>query len=499
MEFKRILPYYTKGRKMEKYRAIILNGSPKGPKSVSLQYAKYILQAQPTTIDYSVVHIAQLVQLYEKNAQKWAALMAQIKKADVIIWAFPLYYMLVHSNYKRFIELIFERKSLPNFEGKFTTTISTSIHFYDHTAHNYMQAICDDLQMKFIGSGSFHMGALRSKRRKPRVDTFADYFFNSLRSKREFPPRYYPIQYNIPVIDSLTRPNEDIRKIDTKNTKITIISDSTETDTNLSTMVNFLSQSLVIPPKIVNLWDNDISGPCLGCLQCGYDFTCRYQAKDGYFSMVENEIKLADILIFAGTMKDRYLSSRWKLFFDRFFYNGHTPQFLGKYLGYCISGPLDRNENLQEMLLSFAYQHGATPLGFVSDQVLNYGKSSEDLGHLLFDFLANLFDVFELGLEGTSFRKLGGKLLFRDANFADMSMVFQGDYRAYRKLGIFKTFPQRKRMMRMISAIMRFLRRISSKFRKGMDSQMTDYVVRPYRKLVEERKNSIRSEGKELS
>ena len=475
---------------MEEYRAIILNGSPKGPKSISLQYAMYILQAQPTMIDYSVVHIAQLVQFYEKNSQKWDELMAQIKDVDVIIWAFPLYVMLVHSNYKRFIELLFERDSLSNFEGKFTTTISTSIHFYDHTAHNYMQAICDDLRMNYIGSGSFHMGALRSKRRKPRVDAFADYFFNGLRHKRVFPTRYLPIQSEIPLIDSLINPTEDIRKIDTKNAKITIISDCTENDSNLRKMVNFLGQSLFVPPKIVNLWDIDISGPCLGCLQCGYDFTCRYQEKDGYYAMVENEIKTADILIFAGTIKDRYLSARWKLFWDRFFYNGHTPQFIGKYIGYCISGPLDRNENLQEMLLSIAWGHGATPLGLVSDHVLNHGKTSEDLGHLLSDFLANLFDAFELGLEGTSFRKLGGKLLFRDAIFADLSMTFQGDYRAYRKMGIFKTFPHRKIMLRMISAIMRFLR-LNKKFRKGMDSQMIEFMVRPYQKMVEERKNSI--------
>ena len=142
------------------------------------------------------------------------------------------------------------------------------------------------------------------------------------------------------------------------------------------------------------------------------------------------------------------------------------------------------------MLLSIAWGHGATPLGLVSDHVLNHGKTSEDLGHLLSDFLANLFDAFELGLEGTSFRKLGGKLLFRDAIFADLSMTFQGDYRAYRKMGIFKTFPHRKIMLRMISAIMRFLR-LNKKFRKGMDSQMIEFMVRPYQKMVEERKNSI--------
>ena len=42
-----------------------------------------------------------------------------------------------HSNYKRFIELIFERHQEQVFAGKYTASLSTSIHFYDHTTHNY--------------------------------------------------------------------------------------------------------------------------------------------------------------------------------------------------------------------------------------------------------------------------------------------------------------------------------------------------------------------------
>jgi hypothetical protein len=55
----------------------------------------------------------------------------------------------VHGNYKRFIELITERGVQDAFAGKYTATLSTSIHFYDHTAHNYMHAVCDDLNMKY--------------------------------------------------------------------------------------------------------------------------------------------------------------------------------------------------------------------------------------------------------------------------------------------------------------------------------------------------------------
>jgi multimeric flavodoxin WrbA len=53
-----------------------------------------------------------------------------------VLWAFPLYYLLVASQYKRFIELIFENNSTAAFKGKYAAVLTTSINFYDHTAHN---------------------------------------------------------------------------------------------------------------------------------------------------------------------------------------------------------------------------------------------------------------------------------------------------------------------------------------------------------------------------
>jgi hypothetical protein len=68
--------------------------------------------------------------------------------------AFPLYFLLVPSNYKRFIELIWERGAEAAFKGKYAASLSTSIHFYDHIVHNYINAISEDLDMKFAGGGS---------------------------------------------------------------------------------------------------------------------------------------------------------------------------------------------------------------------------------------------------------------------------------------------------------------------------------------------------------
>ena len=77
--------------------------------------------------------------------------------SDAVVWMFPVYYLLVPSQYKRFIELIWERGAQEAFRGKFAAVVTTSIHFYDHTARDYMHAICDDLEMSFAGAFTAEM------------------------------------------------------------------------------------------------------------------------------------------------------------------------------------------------------------------------------------------------------------------------------------------------------------------------------------------------------
>ena len=115
-------------------KIIVLNGSPKGKASVAIQYVNYIQD-----------------------------ILEEIRSADGVLWAYPLYVFLVASQYKRFIELIFERKAGQVFKDKYSALLSTSINFFDHTARNYMNGICDDLGMKFVDSFSANMMDLLKK------------------------------------------------------------------------------------------------------------------------------------------------------------------------------------------------------------------------------------------------------------------------------------------------------------------------------------------------
>ena len=105
-----------------------------------------------------------------------------------------------------------------------------------------------------------------------------------------------------------------------------------------------------------------------GNIKYGYDNQCVYEGKDDYIDFYNSKVKTADILVWAGAIKDRYLSARWKTFFDRSFFNGHAPSLIGKQIGFIISGPLGQIPNLRQALEAYVEIQHANPVGFVTDE-----------------------------------------------------------------------------------------------------------------------------------
>ena len=91
-------------------KIVVLNGSPKGNMSVTLQYVLFIRKKFPQH-ELKIFNIAQEIRKIEGEEKAFQEIIEAVKSADGVLWAFPLYFLLVHSNYKRFIELISERKA----------------------------------------------------------------------------------------------------------------------------------------------------------------------------------------------------------------------------------------------------------------------------------------------------------------------------------------------------------------------------------------------------
>ena len=160
-------------------KIIVLNGSPKGLTSATMQYVLFLQKKLPQH-EFTIVNVCQDIEKLENDEEAFREVIKSVAESDGVLWAFPVYIMLVHGQYKRFIELVFAKGAGSAFEGKHAAVLSTSIHFFDHTAHEYLNGICDDLGMKYAGSYSAEMMDLCDAKERDRFLLFAnDYLRHS--------------------------------------------------------------------------------------------------------------------------------------------------------------------------------------------------------------------------------------------------------------------------------------------------------------------------------
>ncbi len=454
----------------------VLNGSPKGATSVTMQYVRYLQKEFPQH-ELNILDVSSRIGKIEKDERAFQEITAEVRSSDGVLWAFPLYYMLVHSGYKRFIELIRERDATDAFRDKHAALLATSIHFFDHTAHNYMHGICDDLDMRYVGSFSADMPDLLKEKERSALRLFAEEFFDAIERGTRPQRTYAPVAWR----EFDYTPGRVEEKVDPGGKKILVVTDSEDGQTNLIRMVERFRSSFGGDIEVVNLHDVDIKGPCLGCIQCGYDNHCAYEGKDGYIDFYNTKVKTADIVVWAGTIRDRYLSSRWKLFLDRSFFNGHAPSLTGKQMGFIISGPLSQIQNLRQMLEGYVELQHANLGGFVTDE---FGDSA-GIDDSLQDLARRLTRFADTGYARPhTFLGVGGAMLFRDAIWGRLRFPFRADFVAYRKSGAFD-FPQKDLKSRIQNALMLFLSR-SPRFREKVNRRMKDEMVKPLRKFLED-------------
>ena len=463
---------------------VVLGGSPKGEISVTMQYVKY-MQQYLTKHNFTIIQAAASIKRLEKNKKDFSEIIEQIKKADVIVWAFPLYYCLVCSQYKRFIELIFERESGSAFEGKHAVSLSTSIHFYDHTAHAYIRSISEDLGMNYLGFFSAKMQDLIDEKGRKKLEAFS-YFFTDMAEKDVKTPRY---SAPLPEYNFSYKPAAEPRKKIPLNKKITLITDSEEGNTG--NMIRKLKDCLFGDIEVVNLTKIDIKGGCLGCLKCSNNNVCSYSGKDDYIEMFEHVIKPADILILAGSIKDRYLSSTWQRFFDRSFYNTHKPLLNNKHLGILISGPVHYIPHTTEILQGFFQVEGSHVIDIVTDE----SRDSKHIDELIYGLAIRLASCAELDyIMPSTFLGVAGLKIFRDDIMGGLRVTFRADHKFYKKNKLYD-FPQRNPLKNILNTLGYFITGIPF-VRKKMNQYMREGMIMPFKRMFAsiEKKNKALTE-----
>jgi multimeric flavodoxin WrbA len=451
----------------------ILNGSPKGENSVTMQYMAYYKKCFPEH-SFTYVKAAQQCGKFEKDREAFQEVMDKVDQADFIVWAFPVYIMLVHSRYKRFIELIFERNAEKHFEGKYAVGFSTSINFFDNTAHEYIHGICDDLGMNYIDGVPAHMRTMMEKENRAALE---DLFLRWERYvTRNIPvPRMNPEQNK----NSFTYSprNDDVQAVETGK-KAVLVADLEQNEKNLAAMTGRVKQLL---PGIEVMDIRRLKfGPCLGCLKCGPDNICAYEGKkDEFLGEFRKKVSDADIVIIAGAMHDRYLSSVWQRFAERCFFRTHQPYLSGRQVAFLISGPFSQNNNARQILTAYTEVLEANLAGFVTDECEDETDLSAMIDNLVYDLAA--FAVRQT-VKPQSFLGRAGMKVFRDDIFGPLRLIFQADHRYYRKHGIYD-FPQRKIGIRLLNLFVVPLTRLPF-VKKSLRRKFHSVMTMPYRRII---------------
>ena len=452
----------------------VLNGSPKGKYSITLQYVNFIQKKFPQH-EFKIFHVSQHIKKLEKDEKSFQEIIEAIKSSDGVLWSFGLFVLAVPAQLMRFVELISEREMEDVFKNKYAAVISTSIHYYDHTAHNYMRAVCEDLNMKYAEGISLDILDMMKKSECENTITFAENFFETIEKQRPTSNLFKALTFN----DFNYQPTNSNTKIDSQNKKVLILTDSNDSDTNLGKMINKFQQSFVDEPEVINLNDIEIRGACLGCMKCGYEYQCQYS--DGFRDFYNNRVRSADIIVFAGSVNGRYLSSKWKIFYDRAFFWNHTPSLIGKQMAYIISGPLAQNHNLLQILEASVTERQESNL---VDIIIDESENSAEIDSQLQSLAERLIHLSVKGyIKPQNFLSVGGHKIFRDNVWGRLRPLWQADHRFYKKNGWYD-FPQRDIKIRIMTPVMMIVTKIPFVRKKYYDNIMK-FPAQRYGKFIE--------------
>ena len=439
----------------------VINGSPKGEYSITLQTVNYLARKYPQH-EFCILHAGQRIRTLEKDFSEAAALLCS---ADAVMFSYPVYTFLAPSQLHRFIELT--KMSGVDLRGKYVTQISTSKHFYDVTAHKYIEENAMDMGMCYVRGLSADMEDLLTEQGQKDAEKFFDRFLWAI--SEGIYQQGYGAGRNYNQSDATVPQRQTVDKRTDKD--IVLITDNTDSDSNLRRMIHRFSAVLPYQTREVNIAEYPLAGGCLGCFRCAVSEKCVY--KDGFDTFLRNNIQKADAIIYAFTISDHSMGARFKMYDDRNFCNGHRTVTVGMPVGYLVSGQYSAEHNLRTVIEARSETGGNFLCGVAADE--------KDTDRQI-DALAKSM-TFALETKHTApqnFWGVGGMKIFRDLIY-QMRGMMRADHKFYKKQGIYD-FPQKNwaasLKMYLVGALLS-----NEQILSKMGNKMNEGMIAPYKKL----------------
>ncbi len=441
-------------------KILILNGSPKGKYSVTLHTCLYIQRLFPEHV-FQILNVGQQIRKLEKDM---TGALDALKEADLILFSYPVYTFIVPSQLHRFIELV--KESGVDLSGKFATQISTSKHFYDVTAHRFIQDNCCDLGLKYIRGLSADMDDLTTKQGQEDARKFFAYVLHCMDTDLYEEP-------SVPGLSESVRYEASLPETAKKEGKETVIvADLRPEDAALAAMIRDFQAAYPYPTRIVNIREFPFVGGCISCFHCAADGKCIY--KDGFDTFLREQIQTASSIVFAYTVQDHSMGAQFKLYDDRQFCNGHRTVTMGMPMGYLVCGDLGKEENLRT-IMEARCEVGHNFLCGCATDAAGIGAMAQRMTYAL-----------ENGyVQPQNFYGVGGMKIFRDLIYL-MRGIMRADHKFYKEHGIYD-FPQKKKgtliAMLLVGGLMN-----NPKIRSKMGNKMNEGMIAPYKKVLDNMK-----------
>lgn len=446
-------------------RVLVLNGSPKGKKSVTLCSIKF-LEKVFSKDEFSVFDVGQQIRAFERE-NKFNEFKTALLNADMVVACYPVYTFLAPAQLHRFFEIMAENGV--SLDGKFATQLTTSKRFYDVTAHGTVKKILADFGGKYIGGLSADMEDLTLA--KGRDELISWWKFVRYQVANEVYERITVEKKEEPFYER--RVSENTAKSGGKS--VLIVTDS-KSGSSLENMIDDFRAIFPFKTSVLNLSEVPFKCGCLGCLKCTSSGECA--VKDGFSEILKGVVNKADAVVTAFEITNHSLSSLYKTFFDRQFVNGHRPVTAGKPTGYIVSGNLSSEDVLKTYIDAKSAVGGNYNCGVVCDE------------NNAFDDLTALSNRLAYALENDvkpehNFYEIGGMKIFRDMIWIMRGMM-KADYDFYKKNGLLD-FPQKKRGQMLLMIFLGKLLK-SKSLNKKMPNMMSDGMLIPYEKAVKDAK-----------
>lgn len=441
---------------------LIINGSPKGKYSVTLHSALYLEKKFPGH-KFNYINAAQKIKSLERD---FIEAKDKISEADLLVFCYPVYTFLVPSQLHRFIQIL--KSSGMNLSGKVATQLTTSMHFYDITAHRFIEDNCADMGLPFVNGLSAGMEDLLSDKGKKQLTDWFEHMIWSTERSYFKAPQTCNDNFTPAASSSIPAP---ISKNDSH--KAVVVADFSKSE-NLRSMVDRFAAVFPYGCDVIDIAEFPFTGGCISCFNCSGDGKCFY--KDGFDDYLRNVIHKHDAIIYAFKVEDHSMGHLFKVYDDRQFCNGHRTVTQGTPFGYIVDGPYSKEENLRTVLEARA-QVGENFLAGVasneSDPDSEIQRLSDNVAYAMEHKL----------VPPQNFYGVGGMKIFRDLIYK-MRGLMRADHKFFKSHGQYD-FPHKEWGKTMATYLIGFMMN-NKKVRAKLGSKINEGMISSYKKAIEE-------------